>query len=63
MSEETERAREIDDAVKAADKKKADAARADAEAGEKLDNILKHLDSLGKRMDAYEERFQDSTTV
>jgi hypothetical protein len=64
MSDETERAREID-AVKAADKKKADAARADADAGEKLDVILKCLDSLGKRMDAFEkkdvERFQDPT--
>jgi hypothetical protein len=55
MSDETERAKEIDDAVKAADKKKADAARADAEAGAKLDTILKHLDSLGKRMDAYDD--------
>jgi hypothetical protein len=56
MSDETSRAKEIDDAVKAADKKKADAAaRADADAGEKLDNILKHLDSLGKRMDAYDD--------
>jgi hypothetical protein len=47
----------------AADKQKADAARADAEAGEKLDTILKHLDSLtsmadalGKRMDALEKK-------
>jgi hypothetical protein len=67
MSEsEMTRAKEIDDAVKAADAKK----RADAEEamhnGEKLDNILKHLDSLGKRMDAYDakmdaERWQDPT--
>jgi hypothetical protein len=68
MSDEKERAKEIDDAVKAADKKKANAAKADAEAGEKLDNILKHLDSLNKRMDAYDdarrkdaERLQDPT--
>jgi hypothetical protein len=65
MSDETERAKEIDDAVKAADKKKADAARADVDAGEKLDNILKCLDAMGKRLDAFEqkdaERFQDPT--
>ena len=52
MSDEMERAKEIDDAVKAADAKR----RADADAGEKLDNILKCLDSLGKRMDAFEKR-------
>ena len=52
---ETERARDIDAAVKDADKKKAaDAAaaadaksRADAEAGEKIDRILSCLDALG----------------
>jgi hypothetical protein len=60
MSDETERAREIDDAVKAADKKKADAARADAKPGEKLDNILKCLDAMGKRMDAYESMQKDA---
>ena len=43
--------------MKAADaKKRADAARADAEAGEKLDTILKCLDALGKRMDAFEKK-------
>jgi hypothetical protein len=51
-----DRAREIDEAVKAADaKKRADAEEA-AMAGEKLDNILKGLDSLGKRMDAFEKK-------
>ncbi len=30
--------------------------KADAEAGQKLDVILKHLDSLGKRMDAYDAK-------
>jgi hypothetical protein len=56
MSDETERAKEIDEAVKAADaKKRADAEEA-AMAGEKLDNILKCLDSLGKRMDAFEKK-------
>jgi hypothetical protein len=51
-----ERAKEIDEAVKAADaKKRADAEEA-ANQGEKLDNILACLDSLGKRMDAYEAK-------
>ena len=46
---EMERAKEIDDAVKAADaKKRADA----AEAGEKLDHLLSHIDDMCKRMDA-----------
>ena len=62
MSTETERAKDVDAAVKAADAKKvadaakaaADAARADADAGEKLDLILTHLDSLNRRMDAYD---------
>ena len=57
MSDETERAKEIDEAVKLADARRR---RADAEAevhnGEKLDNILKCLDSLGKRMDAFEKK-------
>ena len=51
---EMERAKEIDEAVKAADaKKRADAEEA-AMAGEKINKILTHLDSLGKRMDAWE---------
>jgi hypothetical protein len=55
MGEELARAKEIDEAVKAADaKKRADAEEA-AEAGEKLDKILTHLDSLGKRMDEWEK--------
>jgi hypothetical protein len=54
MSEKTERAKEIDDAVKAADaKKRADAEEA-AMAGEKLDRILDCMDALGKRMDSFE---------
>jgi hypothetical protein len=54
MSEELTRAKEIDDAVKAADaKKRADAEEA-AMAGEKLDRILDCMNELGKRMDAYE---------
>ena len=45
---ETERAKEIDDAVRAADaKKRADAEEA-AMAGEKLDKILTHLDALSQ---------------
>jgi hypothetical protein len=55
MSDEMERAKEIDDAVKAADaKKRADAEEA-AMAGEKLDKVIAHLDSLGKRMDEWEK--------
>ena len=58
-SEETERAREIDDAVKSADAAKAkaaaDAARADQEASSKIDRILACLDALGARMDSMEE--------
>jgi hypothetical protein len=63
MSDETERAKEIDEAVKAADAKRRADAEAEVHNGEKLDNILKCLDSLGKRMDAYDEsmRFQDPT--
>jgi hypothetical protein len=56
MSDETERAREIDSAVKAADKKRADAARVDAEAGDKLDHLLSCIDSLCNRMDAWEAK-------
>ena len=60
MSDETERAKEIDEAVKAADaKKRADAEEA-AMAGEKLDTLLKCLDSLGKRMDEWEKKQADS---
>lgn len=40
-----------------------DRARADAEAGEKLDKILSHMDTIGQRMDSMEERLNkaDST--
>ena len=59
ITSETERAKEIDEAVKAADaKKRADAEEA-ANQGEKLDRILAGLDSLGKRMDAYDEERKD----
>jgi hypothetical protein len=51
MGEELTRAKEIDDAVRAADAKK----RADAEeAAGKLDRILDCMDALGKRMDSFE---------
>jgi hypothetical protein len=54
--ENMERAKEIDDAVKAADaKKRADAEEA-AATGSKLDQILDCLASLGSRMDAYDEQ-------
>ena len=59
MSDETDRAREIDEAVKEADKKKADAARADAEAGEKLDAFLSRVDALCKRMDKRMDELDD----
>jgi hypothetical protein len=53
MSDETERAKEIGDAVKAADAKK----RADEdEAGGKIDKLLAHMDSLSKRMDAWDAK-------
>ena len=56
MGEELTRAKEIDDAVKAADaKKRADAEEA-AMAGEKLDRILDCLNALGKRMDSLEAK-------
>jgi hypothetical protein len=51
---EMERAKEIEEAVKAADpKKRADAEEA-AMAGEKLDRILDCMDALGRRMDVFE---------
>jgi hypothetical protein len=67
MTTELERAAQIDADIKEADaKRKADAEEAENH-GEKLDNILKHLDAMGKRMDAFEgarkdaERLQDPT--
>jgi hypothetical protein len=54
MTTGLERAAQIDADIKAADKARKDAEEAEAMAGEKLDNILKCLDSLGRRMDAYE---------
>jgi hypothetical protein len=55
MNNEMERAKEIDEAVKAADaRRRADAEEA-ANAGEKLDKVIAHLDSLGKRMDEWEK--------
>ena len=54
MSDEMERAKEIDNAVRAADEKKRADAEVAAMAGEKLDRILDCMDALGKRMDAYE---------
>jgi ribosome assembly protein YihI (activator of Der GTPase) len=49
MSEELTRAKEIDDAVKAADAKKRQDAEEAAMAGAKLDRILDCMDALGKR--------------
>ena len=59
MSDEKEKAdaaRKDAEEKEKADAAKADAAKADADAGQKLDVILKHLDSLGKRMDAYDAK-------
>jgi hypothetical protein len=53
--ENMERAKEIDDAVKAADAKKRADAEAAAVSGSKLDQILDCLASLGSRMDAYDK--------
>jgi uncharacterized protein YukE len=50
---EEERAREIDDAVRAADAKRADA-EAEEHNGEKLDKLLEVLDSISRRMDSFE---------
>ena len=55
MSDEMTRAKEIDEAVKAADAKKRQDAEELALAGEKIDTIIRHLDSLGKRMDEWEK--------
>jgi hypothetical protein len=53
---ELERAAQINADIMAADKARKDAEEGAANHGEKLDNILKHLDSLGKRMDAFEKK-------
>jgi len=52
MANETERAKEISDAVKKADEEKA---RKDAEQGENMDRLLRCLDSLTARMDQWDE--------
>jgi hypothetical protein len=59
---EMERAKEIDDAVRAADaKKRADAEEA-AMAGEKLDKVLACLDALAQRMDSYDAERKDENS-
>lgn len=47
---------EAAEAKKRADEQAEDQKKADADAGTKLDTILKHVDSMGKRMDAWEEK-------
>jgi hypothetical protein len=64
---ELERAAQINADIMAADKARQDEAEEAANHGKKLDVILEHLDSLGKRMDVFEgarkdaERLQDPT--
>jgi len=53
MANEAERAKEIEDAVRKSD---ADKARKDAEQGEMLDKVLKCMDAISSRMDAWEEK-------
>jgi hypothetical protein len=60
MTTELERAAQIDADIKAADKARKDAEEETANHGEKLDNILKCLDSLGKRMDAYDAEREEA---
>jgi hypothetical protein len=58
-----DKAKQMENDLKAADKARKDAeeaeARSRADADDKLDKLLAHLDSLGKRMDAYEARRKD----
>jgi hypothetical protein len=54
-----EKAKQVQEDLDKADKARADKVRKDAEeaamAGEKLDKVIAHLDSLGKRMDEWEK--------
>ena len=54
MTEEEKKAAEEKTKADAEKLEREDRARKDAESGEKLDKLLSHLDSLGKRMDAWE---------
>jgi hypothetical protein len=56
MANETERAKEIEDAIKKADAEREEKERADAAAGETLDKALACLDSICKRLDAMEAK-------
>jgi hypothetical protein len=60
MSDETERAKEIADAVNAADAKKRADAEAESSMGTKLDKLLECIDAMGKRMDSFETSMMDS---
>ena len=57
MTEEEQKAAEV---AAATAKKDADQSRRDAEAGEKLDRILTHVDSFGSRLDALEKFRKDA---
>jgi hypothetical protein len=54
MTEEENKAAEEKTKADAEKLEREDRARKDAESGEKLDKLLSHLDSLGKRMDAWD---------
>ena len=56
MANEQQKAAEIDALIKKADAEKEEKAKADAMQGEMMDKCLKALDSISKRMDAWEEK-------
>jgi hypothetical protein len=58
MSPEEQKASEIDATLKAEQRRRADAEDGQAE---KLDKLLTHLDSLGRRMDAMEEEEEEKS--
>ena len=58
MSDELNRAKEISDAVSAADAKK----RADADAGSQLDKLLSYLDAMNGKFDSFSSRLDAMET-
>ncbi len=55
-----EKTKEETEREEAEKKEREDAARRDADAGEKLDKLLSHIDSMTKRMDAYDKARKDA---